>query len=74
LRNLLFIYNNSYEEIIRYDEKIIIEILDKILKSELNNVSILLNIKNKKELKKYSETVYFYIFILLFNSKTGLLF
>jgi hypothetical protein len=48
LRNLLFIYNNSYEEIIRYDEKIIIEILDEIINSKLNNLSILLNIKNKK--------------------------
>jgi hypothetical protein len=74
LRNLLFIINNSYEEIIKYDEKIIIEILDKILKSELNNLSILLNMKNKVEFKKYSETVYFYIFTLPFNSKTGLLF
>jgi hypothetical protein len=74
LRNLLFIYNNSYEEIIKYDEKIIIEILDEILKSELNDLSILLNIKNKKEFEKYSEAVYFYIFTLLFNYKTGLLF
>jgi hypothetical protein len=74
LRSLLFIYNNSYEEIIKYDEKIIIEILDEVLKSELNNFSILLNIKNKKEFEKYSETVYFYIVTLLFNYKTGLLF
>jgi hypothetical protein len=63
LRNLLFIYNNKYEEIIKYDEKIIIEILDKIMKSELNNLSILLNIKNKKKFNKYSETVYFYLYL-----------
>jgi hypothetical protein len=62
LKSLLFIYNNSYEKITRYDEKIIIEILDEILKSELNDLSILLNIKNKKEFEKYSETVYFYIY------------
>jgi hypothetical protein len=68
LRYLLFIYNNSYEEIIKYDEKIIIEILDEILKFELNKLSFLLKIKNKKEFEKYSETVYFYIFTLLFNS------
>jgi hypothetical protein len=64
LRNLLFIYNNSYEEITRYYEKIIIEILDEILKSELNYLSILLNMKNKEEFKKYSEIVCFYFFSL----------
>jgi hypothetical protein len=74
LKSLLFIYNNSYEEIIKYDEKIIIEILNKILKSELNNLCILLNIMNKEEFKKYSETVYFYIFTHLFNYNIGLLF
>jgi hypothetical protein len=74
LRCLLFICNNSYKKIIIFEEKNMIAILDKAIKWELNDLSILMNIKNKEELFKDLETVYFYIITLLFNSKTELLF